>query len=118
MDMDMDALSHILKGKHDQHLEADSIHALISQAVQGTTLMEAYSCIIWVTEDLDRQKDPKVMSVEDWVVALSKDPVIRDSKYLINNSKLKGCKVYLWDPQVTKQYLRQGSHLVLFKGAL
>ena len=34
-------LSHILKGKHDQHIETNSVHALISQVVQGTTLMEA-----------------------------------------------------------------------------
>ena len=27
--VDVDALSHILKGKHDQHIEATSVHALI-----------------------------------------------------------------------------------------
>ena len=40
------------------------------------------------------QKDPKAMLVEDWVVALSKDPTIREIKYLMNNNKmLKGHKV-------------------------
>ena len=53
------------------------------------------------------------MSVKDWVVAQSKDPAIGEIKYPINIKKLKGCKVYSWDPQVTKQYLRQCSHLVL-----
>ena len=64
------------------------------------------------------QKDPKVMLVKDWVVAQSKDPRVREIKYLINNKKLKGCKVSSQDPQVTKQYLRQCSHLVLCKGVL
>ena len=64
------------------------------------------------------QKDPKVMLVKDWVVAQSKDAAIREIKYLINNKKLKGCKVSSWDPQFTKQYLRQQSHLVPHKGVL
>ena len=59
------------------------------------------------------QKDPKVMLVEDWVVAQSKDPAKMEIKYLINNKKLKGHKVYSRDPQITKHYLRQCSHLVL-----
>ena len=46
MNVDSDALSHIPKGEHDQHIEVDSVQALISQAAQGTTLMEAYSCNI------------------------------------------------------------------------
>ena len=62
------------------------------------------------------QKDPKVMWVEDLVVAQSKHPAIRDIKYLINNKKLKGCNMYSQDPQITKRYLRQCSHLVLHKG--
>ena len=41
INVDVDALYHIPKGGHDQHIEADSVHALISQAVQGT-----YSCNI------------------------------------------------------------------------
>ena len=51
--VDAGALSHILRGEHDHHIEADSVHAPISQAAQGTTLMEAYSCYIWITETLD-----------------------------------------------------------------
>ena len=51
--MDVDALSHIKKGEHDQHMETDSVCALISQVVQGTTLMEAYSCNIHVMAALD-----------------------------------------------------------------
>ena len=40
-------------GEHDQHIEADTVSALISQVVQGTTLIEAYSCNIQITETLD-----------------------------------------------------------------
>ena len=80
--------------------------------------MEAYSFNISVTETLVMQKDWKEMLVKDWVVAQSKDCVIREIKYLINNKKLKGHNVYSWDPQVTKQYLRQCSHLMLWKGIL
>ena len=47
------------------------------------------------------QKDPKAMSVKDWVVAQSKDLAIREIKYLINDKKLKGWNVYSWDPQTT-----------------
>ena len=53
MNVDADTPSHIPKGEHDQYMEANSVHALISQQAQGTTLMEAYSCTIWVTETLD-----------------------------------------------------------------
>ena len=51
--------------EHDQHIKADSVHAIISQEAQGTTLMEAYSYHIRVTKTLDVQKDPKAMLVED-----------------------------------------------------
>ena len=118
MNVDVDTLSHIWKGEHDQHIEADSVHALISQMTQGTTLIEAYSCNIQVPGTLDLQKHPKAMSVVDWVVAQSKDPEIGEIKCLINNKKLKGCKVYSQDPQVTKQFLRQCSCLVLHKWVL
>ena len=83
------------KGEHDQHMEADLVHALISQAGQGTTLMEAYSCNIQFTETLDVQKDPRAMLVKDWVITKSKDSAIREIKYLINSKKPKGRKVYL-----------------------
>ena len=53
MNVDADALSHIPRGEHDQHIEADSVYVLISQAEHGTTLMEDCSCNIWVTEILD-----------------------------------------------------------------
>ena len=39
------------------------------------------------------QRDPKVMSGKDWVVAQSKDHAIKEIKYLFNSIKLKGCKV-------------------------
>ena len=65
MNVDVDVLTHILKGEHDQHIEAHSVHALISQVAQGTILMEAYSCKIRVTETLDIQIDPKAMLVEE-----------------------------------------------------
>ena len=108
--VDADTLSHIQRGEHDQHIEVDSVNALISQVVQGITLMEAHSSNVWVIETLDVQKDPKVMSVEDWVVAQIKHPLIGEMQYLINNNKPKGCKVYSQDPQFTKQYPRQHSH--------
>ena len=38
MNVDADALSHILKGEYGQHIKADSVHSLISQAVQGNTV--------------------------------------------------------------------------------
>ena len=53
MNVDEDVLSHILREEQNQHIEADSVHALISHAVQGTTLTDAYSCNIQVTETLD-----------------------------------------------------------------
>ena len=34
------------------------------------------------------------MLVEVWIVAQSKDPAIRENKYLISKKKLKGHKVY------------------------
>ena len=46
INVDGDALSHILKEEYDQHMEADLLCVLISQVVQGTTLMEAYFCNI------------------------------------------------------------------------
>ena len=111
--MDADALSHIPKGEYNQHIEADSVCALISQAVQSTTLMEAYSCNVWVTETLDMQKDPKAMLAKYWVITQNKEPAIREIKYLINSKWLKGRKVYSQGLQIKKQYLRQCSHLVL-----
>ena len=81
-------------------------------------MIEACSCNIQVTETLGIQKDPKVMLVKDWIVVQCKDPAIRELKYLIDKKKLKGGKVYSWDPQITKQYLRQCSHLVLHRGVL
>ena len=66
MNVDVDALSHIPKEELD-HIEADLVCALISKTAQGTTLMEAYSCNIHVTETLDMQKDLRLMLVKDWV---------------------------------------------------
>ena len=91
MNVDADALSHIPRGRHNQHIEAYSVHVLISQVVQDTTLIKAYSCNIQVTETLDMQ-DPKVMSLVDWITAQSKDSVIREIKYLISKNKLKGLR--------------------------
>ena len=59
MNIDLDALSHIPRGEHDQHLEADLVHVLIFQAAEDTTLMEVYSCNIYVTETLDMQNIPR-----------------------------------------------------------
>ena len=80
--------------------------------------MEAYSYNVQVTETLDIQKDPKAMLLEDWIIAQSKDTVIRTIKYLVSKKKLKGHMVYVQYPQIVKQYPRQCSHLVLHKGVL
>ena len=118
VNVDVDALSCIPKGEYNQHIETDSVHALISQAVQDTTLMEAYSCNVHVTESLDMQKDLKAMSVKDRIIAQNKGSVIREIKYLIHNKRLMRRKVKSQDAQITKQYLRQCHHLVLFGGPI
>ena len=46
VNVDMDALHHILWDDHDQHLVADIVQKVISNAMQGTTLIEVYSCNI------------------------------------------------------------------------
>ena len=106
INVNVDVLSNILRVELNHHIEAHSVYALISQVAQGSTLIEAYSCNIQITEALDIQKDPKATLVEDWIVAQSKDPVIREVKYIISKKKLKGCKVYSQEPQIIKQYLR------------
>ena len=58
------------------------------------------------------------MSVKDWVIAQNKDPAIREIKYLINNKRLKGRKVYSQDLQIVKQYIREHSQLVLCGGPI
>ena len=59
MNVGADALPHILRKVHNQHIEADSVHALISHVTQGITLTEAYSCNVQVTKIFDMQPDPK-----------------------------------------------------------
>ena len=81
--LDADAISCLLKKKHNQHIETDAVCALISHVVQGTTLIEAYFCNKHVTEILDMQKDPRAMLFEDWIMAQIEDPAIREIKYLI-----------------------------------
>ena len=115
MNADVDALSHLLREEHNQHIEADSVCAMISQASQGTTLIEAYSCKVQATETLDMLQDPKTMPLKDWIMAQSQESD-KEIKYLICTNKLKAQKVYLQDPQIMKQYLRQCSYLVLHKG--
>ena len=88
--MDTDFLSHILKGEYDQGIEAESVCALFSQEVQGTTLIEAYSCNVWVTETLDRTEDPKAMSEKDWIIAQNRDPVIREITLWIKKNSQGG----------------------------
>ena len=58
------------------------------------------------------------MPLEDWILAQSKDPAIRKLNMLLVTNKLKVHKVYSWDPQIMKQYLRQHSHLVPCKRVL
>ena len=64
------------------------------------------------------QKDPKGISVKDWIITQSKDPTVRKSKSLINNKKAKRVEGVSQDPQINRQYLRQCSQLVLHKGIL
>ena len=85
---------------------------------QDTTLIEAYSCNIQVTDTLHMQKDPKAMSLKDWIVAQSQDSVMREIQYHISKNIVKGHKVYLQDTEIIQQYLRQHSHLVLCKGVI
>ena len=87
-----------MREEQDQHIEADAIHALILHVAQNTTLIEAYSSNLQVTETLDIQENPKAMLLEDWIMAQSQDPAIREIKYLISRNKLKGHNVYSWDP--------------------
>ena len=100
--VEMDVLSCNLREGHNQHIEADTVCALISHVMQGTTLTEAYSCNVQVTETLDMHKDPKAMSLEVWIIAQSQEPAIREIKYLISKNKLKEHKMYLQDPQIMK----------------
>ena len=112
VNVDAEALSHIPKAEYDQSIEAESIYALFSQTVKGTTLIEAYSCNIYVTETLDRTEDLKAMSEKDWVIVPNRNPAIREIKYLMDK-KLIGMKIFLWVTPSVKHYLRQHSHLVL-----
>ena len=45
------------------------------------------------------QKDPKAISVKDWIITQNKDPAIREIQYFINNKRLK---VLSQDAQITK----------------
>ena len=38
---------------------------------QGTTLIEAYSCNIKITENLGMQPESEAMSLKDWIMAQS-----------------------------------------------
>ena len=44
------------------------------------------------------QEDPKAMLIKDWIIVQSKDPPIREIKYLINNKRLNGgryaCRIH------------------------
>ena len=73
--------SHIPWEDHDQHIEADTVWELISNATQDTTLIEVYSCNIQVTRSLHMQEDPKALSQKDWIIAQSQDPMIREIRY-------------------------------------
>ena len=99
---------HSKGGSQSAHWGWLSLHW--SHMTQGTTLIQVYSCNI--------QKDPKATLLEDWIITQSQEPVIREIKYLLSKNKLKGCKVYLQDPQIMKHNLRHCSHLVLCKGVL
>ena len=97
MNADLDTLFHIPRKEQDQHIKADSSHALISHVVQGTTLIEAYYCNIQVTETLDKQPDPKAMSLRDCILVQCQDPAIRKIKYHISKNKLRMHKVHMQD---------------------
>ena len=60
INVDVDALSFIPKGEYDWYIQADSAHALISLAVQGTTLMEPTPVVykslrLWICRKIPRQ---------------------------------------------------------------
>ena len=76
-----------MRNIHAKSIEAESVHVLILLVVQGTPLIEAYSCNVWVTETLDRMEDSKAMSEIDWIIAQNRDPVIREIKYLMNKKR-------------------------------
>ena len=66
--------------------------------------MESYSHNIWSQDNVCERLD----------YHSKQGPCNKEIKYLINTKKLKGRKVYLQDPQITKLYLSQCSHLVLY----
>ena len=101
--VDAHALSHIPGEEHNQHIDADSVHVLISHVVQGSTLIEAYFCNIQITKTLDMQLNPKSHAFKGLDHGPNQDPAIREIKYLISKNKLRGHKVYLQDPQIMKQ---------------
>ena len=102
VNVDADALSQILWEDHNQYIKTDMIQVIISNAIQGTTLVEAYYCNIQDTETLDMQQDPNAMLLNNWTIAQSQDPAVRETMYLINIHKCKGYNVYLHDPQPLK----------------
>ena len=61
-----------------EHIKTELVQAIILNATQDTTLIEVYSCNIQVTAILDMQKDLKVMSLNDLIMAQSHDPIIRE----------------------------------------
>ena len=76
--VDADALSCIMWGDHDQHIKAEMVQAIISNAIQVSIIVEAYSSNVQVTVPVDMQGDPEAMSLKDWIIAQSQDPVLRE----------------------------------------
>ena len=68
--------------------------------------------------DLRHAEGSKSHVARGWDHGPKSRPSDKGIKYFISKNKLKGFKVYLQDPQIMKQYLRQCSHLVLHRGIL
>ena len=44
VNVDVDVLSHIPSEDNDQHINADTVQVIILNVIQGTALVEVYSC--------------------------------------------------------------------------
>ena len=42
MNVNVDTLSHILQMDHDQHIETDMVQVIVSNSIQGATLVETF----------------------------------------------------------------------------
>ena len=69
--MDTEALPRIPWDEHEQHIEAGLVQAIILNAINNITLVEAYSCHNQVTETMDTPANPKPMTLKEWIITQS-----------------------------------------------